>query len=153
MNTNSIDPDVFLSFKHQPVPEILTNIPTTMTDCPSNSFKCLERWELVGEGVGVGRLLDGEDLSGVDSRLISNRLQIIIFDFFLSILFNILQFFNWGFFHCWSYLFLNFRINKLLRLFLVSLRDKKVLILQCRFINFIILFSLLSFNTHNSIIF
>jgi hypothetical protein len=66
MNTNSIDPDVFLSFKHQPVPFILSNTPTIKTICISNSFKCFERWELVGEGVGVGRLLDGGGLRGVD---------------------------------------------------------------------------------------
>ncbi len=150
MNTNSIDPDVFLSFKHQPVPFIFANSPTKTYIF--HSFKCFEWWELVGESVGVGRLLGGGDLSGVDCRLIRNRLLLIIFDFFLSILFNILQFFHWGFFHCWSCLLLSFPIKKLLRLFLVSLRDKKVLILQCRFINFIILFSLLSFNVHNSII-
>ena len=152
MNTNSIDPDVFLSFKHQPVPLILTNNPTTCT-CLSNSFKCFERWELVGEGVGVGRLLGGGDLRGVDFRLISKRLLLIIFDFFLGIHYNILGFFNWGFFHCWSCLFLNFFINKLLKLFLVNLRDKLVLILQFGLINFIILFSLISFNIDNSIIF
>ena len=128
MNTNSIDPDVFLSFKHQPVPFILTNTPIT-TIYTSTSFKCFERWELVGEGVGVGRLLGGGDLRGVDCRLIRNRLLLIIFNFFLGILFNVLRFFDWGFFHCWSCLFLNFLINKLLRLILVSLRDKKVLIL------------------------
>ena len=82
MNTNSIDPDVFLSFKHQPVPFILKNTPTIISI--SNSFKCFERWELVGEGVGVGvgRLLDGGDLRGVDCRLIRNRLLLIIFNFF-----------------------------------------------------------------------
>ena len=122
MNTNSIDPDVFLSFKHQPVPIILTNNPTKKTTlCFSNSFKCFERWELVGEGVGVGRLLGSGDLSGVDCRLISNRLQLIIFNFFLDILFNILRFFNWGFFHWWRNLFLNFFLNKLWKLILLCL--------------------------------
>ena len=122
MNTNSIDPDVFLSFKHQPVPFILTNSPNTI--CISNSFKCFERWELVGEGVGVGRLLGSGDLRGVDCRLIRNRLQLIIFNFFLDILFNILRFFNWGFFHWWRNIFLNFFLNKLWRLILLCLSIK-----------------------------
>jgi hypothetical protein len=124
MNTNTIDPDVFLSFKHQPVPFILTNNPIITNICISNSFKCFERWELVGEGVGVGILLGVGDLSGVDYKLISNRLLLIIFEFFLGILFNVLRFFDWGFFHYWSCLFLNFLINKLLKLFLVNQRDK-----------------------------
>ncbi len=158
MYSNSIDPEIFLSLIHEAVPIIFPNS-LTKKGSQSRSIKLFDAWKFVGpeQSNSIISLFPVTSvLSSDDCRPINHRLALIVFELlFLSLVLlgNILGWLDHGFFHCWSCLFLNFLINKLLRLFLVSLRDKKVLILQRRFINFIIFFSLLSFNTHNSIIF